>query len=847
MFLLSLPRKLWHFLHETLSDCGAMVWLSVYLSSLITAIIATFFNVSEITIFSLITSVSFISFCLTAGFYSLVAKRQQRLRREAIKAWLDECPAEILRVAEDNKGKLIAISAAGRYLPEVKEQKPVVSIIGGIFRYAPDALQQLQLLEDTAKSGHDSEAVMNYQGEKEENSWLKIKAIAANHMTVKHASHLKKCVLWQVESLPPEDHPLPTSLDPLLPRILAENPVGILLIDHTGKPRFANEHFCMLANIGEDELLSGKITLEDLFLDPPNTANPSYPISFFALHGSNGENREILLNRSPQLANLWVKLWTHGLSFGSVAMRTLYIKDIAHEKELEQQLLQSEKRFNRFFHDAPIGIAMVDSDGKLADCNEALAIMSGFPLKELEGRSVADIFLSVSLPAVLARLAEIREGVANPRPVEAIMRGDKEIVAQLYTSPITRPDNSVDSIILRFVDMTEQKNLELQFVQSQKMQAVGQLAGGIAHDFNNLLTAIIGFCDLLLLRHKPGDPSFGDIMQIKQNSNRAANLVRQLLAFSRQQTLQPRILNINDVVSELSHLVRRLIGENIELKVQLARDLGLVKVDQGQLEQVLVNLVVNARDAMNKGGRLTLSTRNMVLTRPMRLGTEEVGAGAWILISVADTGVGIPRENIQRIFEPFFSTKEIGSGTGLGLSTVYGIVRQTGGFVFVESEIGEGSCFTIYLPQISAAQLEEMKAIEEPQQKKTQLDLTGAGRILLVEDEDAVRSFSARALRNKGYQVFEAHHGEQALEVLAKEEKFDLLITDVIMPGIDGPTLVKKIRETDPEMKVIFISGYTEDRFRGSMDPDSHIHFLGKPFSLKQLAEKVREVTRGEH
>ena len=253
--------------------------------------------------------------------------------------------------------------------------------------------------------------------------------------------------------------------------------------------------------------------------------------------------------------------------------------------------------------------------------------------------------------------------------------------------------------MLHFIDVTEQKNLEVQFAQSQKMQAVGQLAGGVAHDFNNLLTAMIGFCDLLLMRFRPGDPSFADIMQIKQNANRAANLVRQLLAFSRQQTLQPRILDITDVLVELSHLLRRLIGENIELKVVHGRDLGLVKVDQGQLEQVIINLAVNARDAMPGGGTLTIRTANHVQSGAMRRGHEIMPAGNYVLIEVADTGIGIPKENLERIFEPFFSTKEIGSGTGLGLSTVYGIVKQTGGFVFVDSDAGRGRG----VPDLSAA------------------------------------------------------------------------------------------------------------------------------------------------
>ena len=390
--------------------------------------------------------------------------------------------------------------------------------------------------------------------------------------------------------------------------------------------------------------------------------------------------------------------------------------------------------------------------------------------------------------------------------------------------------------------MTEQKNLEIQFAQSQKMQAVGQLAGGVAHDFNNLLTAMIGFCDLLLLRFQPGDPSFADIMQIQQNANRAANLVRQLLAFSRQQTLQPRVLNITDILVDLSHLLRRLIGENIEFKVVHGRDLGQAKVDQGQLEQVIINLAVNARDAMPGGGRLMIRTANICRERAERRGHEVVPAGEYVMIEVADTGVGIPHGNLERIFEPFFSTKEVGSGTGLGLSTVYGIVKQTGGFIFVNSGPGEGTRFEIHLPRHEAedSSLAARTEITEPAAGK---DLTGSATVLLVEDEDPVRKFGARALRNKGYRVIEAESGEAALKVIRDaKERIDLLITDVVMPQLDGPALVREVRSIRADMKVIFISGYAEDAFRKRLDRESNIDFLSKPFNLKQLASKVKDV-----
>jgi two-component system cell cycle sensor histidine kinase/response regulator CckA len=522
------------------------------------------------------------------------------------------------------------------------------------------------------------------------------------------------------------------------------------------------------------------------------------------------------------------------------------VRDLTPEREREETLRLSRLRFQRFFANAPVGIALLDQQGRLDEVNRALGELFGTPSSDLAGKELVRFLSAESQSEVSLKITAAAKGQVIPRPVEVRVSGPRDKSASLFISRLGAAEEGEARVILYFIDTSEQKSLETQFAQSQKMQAVGQLAGGVAHDFNNLLTAMIGFCDLLLLRFRPGDPSFADIMQIKQNANRAANLVRQLLAFSRQQTLQPRVLSITDVLAELSHLLRRLIGENIELKVVHGRDLGLVKVDQGQLEQVIINLAVNARDAMSGGGTLTIRTANMSSEYPMRRGHEVMPPGEYVLAEVTDTGVGIPRENLIRIFEPFFSTKEVGSGTGLGLSTVYGIVKQTGGFVFVDSEPGKGAQFSIFLPRHQGG--EAAVGARADLSDSPARDLTGAGTVLLVEDEDPVRLFSARALRNKGYKVIEAKSGEAALEVITSgSEKVELLITDVVMPKMDGPNLVKLVRELHPDMKVIFISGYTEDAFRKRLDRDSDIHFLPKPFSLKQLASKVKEVMLSDH
>lgn len=405
------------------------------------------------------------------------------------------------------------------------------------------------------------------------------------------------------------------------------------------------------------------------------------------------------------------------------------------------------------------------------------------------------------------------------------------------------------SILVHLIDVAEQKNLELKLTHSQKMQAVGQLAGGIAHDFNNLLTAMIGFCDLLLSRHTPEDLSYPDIMQIKQNANRAANLVRQLLAFSRRQVLQPKVLDVTDVISELSNLLGRLLGEKIKLNIQNGRDLWKVKVDQGQLEQVTINLAVNARDAMPEGGKLSIITANVKIEGDLPATLlpaeqeDKIVSGEYVQIKITDTGTGIPPEVVGKIFEPFFSTKEVGAGTGLGLATVLGIVKQTGGYIYFQTESGVGTSFYIYLKRYDESADQNREVNNATTDKILSSDLSGHGTVLLVEDETPVRIFSSRALSNKGYTVIEADSAETALSIIGERGgEIDLIVSDVIMPGMNGPAMAQEIAKTYPDIKVIFISGYAEDVFANTYGSEAKFNFLAKPFTLKQLAGKVKEV-----
>jgi two-component system cell cycle sensor histidine kinase/response regulator CckA len=395
------------------------------------------------------------------------------------------------------------------------------------------------------------------------------------------------------------------------------------------------------------------------------------------------------------------------------------------------------------------------------------------------------------------------------------------------------------------IDISEQRSLEEQIAQGQKMQAIGQLAGGIAHDFNNVLTAIIGFSDLLLANHRPSDPSFADIMNIKNNANRAAALVKHMLAFSRKQTLRPEVMLLTDAVEDLMILLDQLLGEKVKARVYHGRDLWPVKVDPTQFQQVILNLAVNARDAMPDGGELTIRTANISERESARLGHAVMEPGEYVLCEVSDNGTGIPPDVVDKIFEPFFSTKEVGKGTGLGLSTVYGIVKQTGGFIFVDSEVGSGTVFRIYLPRCEqdVARLDSSVGKPVKKEKESSRDLTGSATVLLVEDEDAVRSFAARALSTRGYRVLEASSGAHALEVMNEHQAdVDIVVSDVVMPEMDGPTMLKHLRKTNPDLKIIFMSGYAEDAFRNGLDEEDALTFtfLPKPFSLKDLAEKVK-------
>jgi two-component system cell cycle sensor histidine kinase/response regulator CckA len=531
------------------------------------------------------------------------------------------------------------------------------------------------------------------------------------------------------------------------------------------------------------------------------------------------------------------------------ASRTLVLNRA--REEVADPLRAAEVRFVRFFHNTPMAIATVDKAGKIARANAPFVRLQHGVIKgealPAEGRSILTVVADHDRAALEAAIGKAADGQGDIAPVDVALGGEGNRSARFYVSAVEDEEAEGEAAIVYTIETTEVRDLEKQVAQVQKMDTVGQLAGGIAHDFNNVLSAIMMATDFLLNAHKPTDPSFGDIMQIKQNANRAASLVRHLLAFSRRQTLRPQVLDFGETLSDLTILLRRLLGEKVTLEMVHGRDLWPVKADVSQLEQVVVNLAVNARDAMPKGGTLTVRTANISEAECRALPYKPLPPADYVTVEVKDTGTGIPKEIIDKIFEPFFTTKETGKGTGLGLSTVYGIVKQTNGYVFVDSVLGEGTTFRIFLPRHipGAAEIAEAaQADVKSAQAKPMADLTGRGTILLVEDEEGLRGLNARGLTSRGYTVLEAGNGVEAIEVIeSRGGDVDLVVSDVVMPEMDGPTLAKELRTRNPNLKIIFVSGYAEDAFDKNM-PDGELgkyNFLAKPFTLKQLVAAVKD------
>ncbi len=492
----------------------------------------------------------------------------------------------------------------------------------------------------------------------------------------------------------------------------------------------------------------------------------------------------------------------------------------------------------------PLGLAMTDRDGRFLFGNEAFLRSVG-----REGRGLpqfpTDLVVREDKAALSDAVRRHGRGPSTSGDVAVRLVNSPEEPVSLGLAGVRGLGEA--AVLLSLADTSQENQLRRQVAQATKMQAVGQLAGGVAHDFNNVLTAIIGTCDLMLLRHIPGDSDYDDIQQIRANSNRAAALTRQLLAFSRQQTLRPEIIQLPDVVSEVSPLIKRLLGEKITYYVQHDRNLGPVRADPQQLEQVIMNLAVNARDAINSRGngqgRISLYTRTLQAKQVIQLGSEVLPPADYTVLIVQDTGGGIPPHVLPKLFEPFFTTKEQGKGTGLGLSTAYGIVKQSGGFIFADNIADKagrvtGARFTVYFP-VHRGEMPRKRPVQE----LVSSDWSAGGKVLLVEDEDMVRIVAERALARAGYTVTGCANGEEGLAAIVEGGEFDIVVSDVVMPGMDGPAMVREIRNRLPTMPVLFMSGYAEEQLRRDIDiPD--MHFIAKPFSVASIGDKVGAVLR---
>jgi two-component system cell cycle sensor histidine kinase/response regulator CckA len=625
-------------------------------------------------------------------------------------------------------------------------------------------------------------------------------------------------------------------------------PAGFLSVDPDGSIVYLNATLAAWLDYDLAQVGSGGLTLSDVV--PRNVVSMMTSIA-----GEPGDVRTEtfdldLRRRGGQF--LPVRLY-HRVAFGQDGRpgpsRTLVLNR-SPGLDVDEGQRAAEVRFARFFNNTPVAIATLDRAGRIVQANASFRKLFGTlprPGDGGEGLAIASAFRAGEGSQLEAALKAAAESPSDIQPLELHVAGEAERSVRVWITPVADADgDGGESAILYALDTTDLRLIQEQLAQSQKMNAVGQLAGGVAHDFNNVLQAIIGYSDLLLANHRPTDPSFQDIMQIKQNANRAASLVRQLLAFSRRQTLRPEVLNLVDRLSDLSMLLKRLLGERVELDLTHARDLWPVKADVNQFEQVVVNLAVNARDAMPVGGKLAIRTANVTAVEAARLGVPGMPPADYVVVEVSDTGIGMSSEVKEKIFEPFFTTKEVGKGTGLGLSTVFGIVKQSGGFIDVESAQGQGTTFRIYLPRhVPSAE----DAAEEPRPeavKKPAADLTGQGTILLVEDEDPVRAVNSRALSARGYTVLEAASGVEALQIIEQRgEPVDLVVSDVVMPEMDGPTLLGELRKLYPDLKVIFVSGYAEDAFKKNLPEGEEFNFLPKPFSLRQLVETVKQAIGG--
>jgi two-component system, cell cycle sensor histidine kinase and response regulator CckA len=750
-------------------------------------------------------------------------------------------------IADDASDSMVVTDAAGRVIYANKQYLALAGVadsatvrpVERLFTGASDVSEAVYRLAQAGRErrGHTEEVRMapGLDGHSAA-AWYRIRVQPINR-SGKHES------LWTVEDVTYDRKSQEGVVQELQSAVnfLDHAPAGFFSAEPSGKIAYMNATLAGWLEHDIAEQVGSGLTLGQI-------AGASAAVLLNSVTGAAGQVKTEVIDidlRKRGGQSLPVRL-LHRVSYGHDGQpgpsRTIVLNRSQGEDTSDGRA--AEVRFARFFHNTPMAIATLSKDGRIVQTNAAFARLFGDTLKLVDGeRLAAETVQDKDRAGLMALIAAAADGHGETPPIDVSLAGGARS-ARAFVTPVADRQGGDEAAILYLLDTTEQRALQEQFTQAQKMQAVGQLAGGVAHDFNNVLTAIIGYSDLLLASHRPTDPSFQDIMQIKQNANRAASLVRQLLAFSRRQTLRPQVMQLNDSVSDVQMLLKRLLGEKVELDIKYGRDLWFIKADVNQFEQVVVNLAVNARDAMPGGGKLTLRTSNVSDTQSAAYNYKGLAPAEYVLLEVEDTGTGMSPEVMEKIFEPFFTTKEIGKGTGLGLAMVFGIIKQSNGYIFCDSAVGRGTTFRIFLPRhIQTA--EEAAPVKIDETKAPTQDLTGQGTILLVEDEEAVRAFGARALRSRGYTVLEAASGVEALELVEEHgDDIVMVVSDVVMPEMDGPTLFTELRKQGRNYQFVFASGYAEEAFKRNL-PEAEqedFAFLPKPYSLKQLIEAVKQV-----
>ena len=649
-------------------------------------------------------------------------------------------------------------------------------------------------------------------------------------------------------------------------------PVGLYTCDSSGGIEYIND--TLAERLRTDKNVAIGKTIDEFVASKPEL-----------LHTPTGEyNDNITFKTADDTFDAYV-LQRNVRENNELKTRGVVIWNLPNDEELRNRLNNIIDKCEYLFETVPVGIVLLDNRQNIREINRYVEMLLSVKNRDVCGHKI-DAYLNDDAKKQLKQIISKRLYQSPDNVIETTLtvgQDERNVRLTVYDTERSRMENDAteSGYVVYIQDTTNRRSLEMQVAQAQKMQCFGQLAGGVAHDFNNLLTAVVGYCDLLLRRHGIGDPSFVDLIELKNNVTTAIGIARQLLTISRRQPLNPKVIDATEAFTENDHLISRILGEKIKLVVNYGSDLGYIRVDTVQLSQVLLNLTINARDAMNGKGTLTLSARLERMNVPYQYGPETIKPGDFVVISVSDTGCGIPQENLERIFEPFFSTKKniLNSGTGLGLAMVDSIVRQMNGFLKVHSEVGKGTTFEIYLPSYNNT--ESAQAVVETAAPEVILDKSGKAamttvlphyadeksqkiilglnvaefdsqrsvarnpgeiRILFVDDEDAVRIVGARGLRQKGYDVVDCISAENALEHIDAGEKFDLVITDMRMQGMSGAELANILRQKYPEILIILASGYSEEIARKELAGSQDFYFIAKPYGLDDLNKKVKAV-----